>query len=171
MCSPRTRDSVGHTEVWYRAPWNPIGLCLPCAWQITNVLSVYVCVWGHQKGYVVPLCPAGAQSFHTNSILLEGLALGANSPGALIIRVLGLNRQEKKKNNVGVSAHRAGLFSAQRLTISLNKMSSQGHPGNSVSIRANLGQDPHPQPQQMQDSLTLAFHTRGCVALALLPGS
>lgn len=73
---------------------------------------------GHWKDYVVPLCSAGAQSFHPNPILLEGLALGANCAGVLVIRVPGLNHQEKK--NVGTSAHRGGLFLAQRLIISLN---------------------------------------------------
>lgn len=60
----------------------------------------------------------GLKSFHPYPILLVGLALGANSPGALVIRVLGLHHQKKK--NVGVSAHKGGLFLAQRLTLSLN---------------------------------------------------
>lgn len=97
MCSPRTGDSVGHPEEWYRAPWDPTGLCLPCAWQIPNALSVYVGGGVTRKVMQFLYALQGLKSFHPYPILLVGLALGANSPGALVIRVLGLHHQKKKK--------------------------------------------------------------------------
>lgn len=107
----QVRDSVGHPEEWYRVCWDPTGLHLPCAWQVPNALSVHVGGKVMQFLYALP-----GLSFHPNQILLEGLALGADSPGALIIRV---PRLTTRKKNVGISTHRGRPFLAQRPILNL----------------------------------------------------